>query len=520
MKMACRDSSARVVSQLVVGHHPRKGPREPDDPPQPRLACLEARFSPGTLSTLRLSSFIASASPLSFFSGPLEAVLNSLRNTPLVRLPTERLVTFLVTELIEGHIATDLVGDLGTFVKNHVKGEEYAKLGGDERERVVRRFFEGEDRGGGALSFETTTRPHVADQETATAEASLRFHTLFYGPTHLHSLPLSSASANNSNPASAATSFSSEVPLPIFARLNQTGLRSALFSSPLINQLTRGPPAVSLTSSSFERISLREAGVELVPHPRELLEGAGEADGEGGGSRELVLRVTGLEATLELSFRVGAELRSAPALVSGLKSLEERGTARTEVVAGRSSSRGVERKGERRGAGEDDAAEADEDEEEDEGISIHLPLRFDRQEGRVVLSAQHSTASPSTTRARKRRDRPKGVRLEGSFGTVAPRVKLESRLGKALGEKVVNALLDGVKVRRPLRRSPRTEADRPTPARQTHLAALTAPLASYFLADLVRERMQRALDDVSEKMRTEGGVVWSVAAASEGERWM
>ncbi|BGO97407.1 hypothetical protein JCM10021v2_001057, partial [Rhodotorula toruloides] len=55
----------------------------------------------------------------------------------------------------------------------------------------------------------------------------------------------------------------------------------------------------------------------------------------------------------------------------------------------------------------------------------------------------------------------------------------------------------------------------------THLAALTAPLASYFLADLVRERMQRALDYVCEKVGTEGGVVWSVPARKEeGEGWM
>ncbi|BGP09153.1 hypothetical protein OF846_002946 [Rhodotorula toruloides] len=477
MKMACADSSARVVAQLVEGHHPRKGPHSADEAPQPRLACLEARFSPGTLSTLLLSSFIPPSSLFSPLSRPLEALLNTLRNTPLIRLPTQHLVTFLVTDLVEGHVATDLVGDLGAFVSKHVRVEEYATMGRDERERVLGRFFAGERVGEGGVGFETSTSTTATTKEAV--GGSLRFHTLFYGPTHLHSLPLSSASSPTTNPS---TSSSSEVPLPIFARLNQTGLRSALFSSPLINQLTRGPPAVSLTSSSFERIALKEAGVELVPSARELLEGSLTTE-----ARELVLRVTGLEATLELAFRVGAELRSAPALVSGLKVLEERGTARTEVVAGRppaSRVARVERK---------DSEELEEDEDEEEGISIHLPLRFSRQEGRVILSSQHSSTSSTSSR----RDKHKGVRLEGSFGTVAPRVKLESRLGKALGEKVVNALLDGIK---------------------THLAALTAPLASYFLADLVRERMQRALDDVCEKVGTEGGVVWSVAAAAkEGE---
>ncbi|BGP25615.1 hypothetical protein JCM10295v2_004543 [Rhodotorula toruloides] len=473
MKMACVESSARVILQLAFGHHPRKGPRSVVEPASPRLACLDTHFSPGILSTLHLSSFIPTNSRLSFLSLPLEKLINALRNTPLIRLPTERLVTFLVTDLVEGHVATDLVGDLGAFVGKHVEVEEYATVGREERERVVNRFFAG-DRGGAGgvdgVGFETTTQPRPK-QPTG----SLRFHTLFYGPTHLHSLPLSSASSPT-NPSSPSTSQTgAEVPLPIFARLNQTGLRSALFSSPLINQLTRGPPAVSLTSSSFERIRLREAGVELVPSARELLERPTLGDE---GDRELVLRVSGLEATLELSFRVGAELRSAPALVSGLNRLEERGTARTEVVAGRASARGVAGVERKKGSS---------GEEEDEGISIHLPLRFSRQEGRVLLSSQHSSQTP--TSGRRRREKPKGVRLEGSFGTVAPRVRLESRLGKALGEKVVNALLDGVK---------------------THLAALTAPLASYFLADLVRERMQRALDDVSEKMRTEGGVVWSV----------
>ncbi|BGP71403.1 hypothetical protein NBRC10513v2_004772 [Rhodotorula toruloides] len=463
------------------------------------MVCLEARFSPGTLSTLRLSSFIPPSSLFSPLSRPLESLLHTLRNTPLIRLPTERLVTFLVTDLMEGHVASDLVGDLGKFVERHVWVEEFGAMGRDERERVLGRFFAGEAEGKvGGVGFETSARPDSqdADSHKKGESGSLRFHTLFYGPTHLHSLPLSSASSpTSSNPFtnSSPSSEAAEVPLPIFARLNQTGLRSALFSSPLINQLTRGPPAVSLTSSSFERIKLREAGVELVPSARELLEGSptGEA-------RELVLRVTGLEATLELSFRVGAELRSAPALMSGLKVLEERGTARTEVVAGRvggsARAQGVERK---------DGKEALEDEEEEEeGISIHLPLRFSRQEGRVILSSTHSSTSSSSSCSAGRRDKHKGVRLEGSFGTVAPRVRLESRLGKALGEKVVNALLDGVK-------------------EQTHLAALTAPLASYFLADLVRERMQRALDYVCEKVGTEGGVVWSVPARKEeGEGWM
>lgn len=44
---------------------------------------------------------------------------------------------------------------------------------------------------------------------------------------------------------------------------------------------------------------------------------------------------------------------------------------------------------------------------------------------------------------------------------------------------------------------------------QTHLAALTVPLASHFLADLARQRLQRTLDNVNERMATEGGVLWT-----------
>ena len=97
-----------------------------------------------------------------------------------------------------------------------------------------------------------------------------------------------------------------------------------------------------------------------------------------------------------------------------------------------------------------------------DGIAIRLPVRWDRTSGRVLLTSRHDdedelasasalTESGSTSSSRRKgRSRGntagRGIRLEGAFGTVAPRIKLESRLGKLLGERVVNALLESVQV--------------------------------------------------------------------------
>ncbi|BGP41362.1 hypothetical protein JCM10450v2_005403 [Rhodotorula kratochvilovae] len=472
LELALSGASASALVQLVQA---REATVEVEGdgrhPSAARFACVASTFLPGNISLLSLRGFF----PFAF----LESVVHYLRNTALVRIPTQHLVGFLVRKGVEGHIATELLGDLAHFVDKHVYTEGYSSLTRDDRDEILRRFFP------------LPPSPLSDDAGAATSPSPpplepLRFSALFHGSTTLHRLHI----PQDSSPAAAADNAvaprsNGETPVALFSRLDATGLRYTLLSSPLINQITRGPPTATFGPGTFERLAWSEARIELAPSPVQLLEGSATGPA---GERELVLTVHGLDAELSLAFRLGAELRSAPSLLAGRKTLEERGVATIRI-------------GERKGGGPGVLEERAPDEDDDgEGISIHLPLRWDKTAGRVVLSGSFdadasSTTGGASTPARhtrslsaRRAPAPRKIRLEGAFGTVAPRVKLESRLGKALGEKVVNALLDAVR---------------------THLAALTAPLASYFLADVARQRLQRALDDVAATLQDEGGVLWS-----------
>ncbi|GAA5846405.1 hypothetical protein JCM9279_001361 [Rhodotorula babjevae] len=485
LELALRGAAASVLVQLVQAPEVLEDVEVNDSHPSTaRLACTSSTFLPGTISLLSLQGFF----PFRF----IETITHHLRNTALVRVPTQHLVAFLVRKAVEGRIPTELLGDLAHFVDKHVHTEAYGSITRQERDDVLRRFY-------------PTPAPTPPSSTTPPPRKHMRFSALFYGETVLHgmSIPASKA-AEDANGDTAASAKKGETPVALFSRLDATGLRYTLLSSPLLNQVTRGPPKATFGPGTFDRLAWSSAHIEFAPAPVTLLEGAPEAAGAVGGpsERELVLRVHGLDAALTLGFRLAAELRSAPSLLTGRKTLEERGVAVTRI--GERALDGTVA-GDRRSV----VAEDDEDEGAGEGISIHLPLRWDKASGRVVLSGsfdaegsagaagETALAGPAPSRlstsgsSRRGAAPPRKIRLEGAFGTVAPRIKLESKLGKALGEKVVNALLDAV---------------------QSHLAALTAPLASYFLADVIRQKLQRALDEVAEKLQDEGGVIWSEEA--------
>ncbi|BGP56316.1 hypothetical protein JCM8202_005285 [Rhodotorula sphaerocarpa] len=492
------------------------------------LGCDAIDFEPGHVSILTLTDFLPVGSRL------LEAVAHRCRNTAVARYLTRQLTAFLVRDAVQGPVCTELLEDLSAFVRKHVDVAPWAGLTDTERDKVY--------------------SPIAQGTPTST---SLRFHASVFGPVHLHSFSLptaaDAAAADATDPSLRARGT------PVFARSDRTGLRHALLSSPLVNQLTRGPPELSLGPAAFDRVEFREVHLELEPDPHELLEGDGEGGAVGGRDsnpeeddaaatptptstrrrpprpRDLVVRIGGLAATLSLRFRLGADLRAAPALVSGVRVLEERGSAVMEVAeAARAGAAGAGARtaaGRRSadGLGRDEFVD-DDDEEEGEtppcdggggeglpggGIAIRLPLWLDRTSGRVHLASRHDDPDPAGVAPlldpalegpqpppppppppngswRREWNRDRGIRLEGAFGTVSPRIRLESRLGKFLGERVVNSLFEAV---------------------ETHLAALTVPLASHFLADLARERLQRALDDVTERLATEGGILWTAAAA-------
>ncbi|GJN90201.1 hypothetical protein Rhopal_003200-T1 [Rhodotorula paludigena] len=475
VELALESAATDLAMQAV--YLPTTGDVQPS---QPGLAVVSSALEPGHVSTLLLAGFV----PFAW----IERLLPRLRNTSVVRWFTQQLVKYLIREVVEGHVVDDLLADLAHFAAKHVEPDSFASLSRDDRDTFLRRH--------------ASLSPPAGLPSSDAAAPPVRLSAVLSGPLHIHSLALrQSPSETDANGNAGDTS------VPVFARSDQTGLRYSILSSPLLNQLTRGPPAVTFSPGTFDRLSFSEAVIELAPAALDLLEPRRSATAarERGlaGERELVLRVHGLEADLSLAFRIVADLRTAPSLLlGGQKTLEERGVAVTRVEGAkralRAGSVGLD------GASSESSSGMEGDEEEDEGLSIHLPLKWDKRAGRVVLSGKvdepsssffptslasaaghariHSHGS-SARRARK-------IRLEGAFATVAPRVKLESRLGKALGEKVVNALLDGVK---------------------THLAGLAAPLASYFLADVAQQRLQRAIDDVCETLRDEGGVIWTLA---------
>lgn len=439
LELALRGAAASVLVQLVQAQKPLEGVEEHDSHPSTaRFACTSSTFLPGHISLLSLRGFF----PFRF----IERITHHLRNTALVRIPTQHLVNFLVRKGVEGRIATELLGDLAHFVEKHVHTEGYASMTREERDAVLRGFF-------------PTVPPPPAASSAGTPPSPrehLRFSALFTGgQTVLHSMSIPASKA----PVDDESASKGETPVALFSRLDATGLRYTLLSSPLLNQVTRGPPKATFGPGTFDRLAWTEARVELAPGAVQLLEGgsaSASASAAATPDRELVLRVHGLDAALTLGFRLAAELRSAPSLLTGRKTLEERGVAVTRI--GERALDGSVAAGKR--------SVLDDDEEEDdetggEGISIHLPLRWDKKSGRVVLSGSFDAdsatpnsvvAAPAPSRlhgspSRRGAAPPRKIRLEGAFGTVAPRIKLESKLGKALGEKVVNALLDAVQVR-------------------------------------------------------------------------
>lgn len=443
------DASSRIGTRLVSRPAAEVAPGQTS---RPGLRCQRVDFHPGSISVLSLSGFIP------FLR--LEALAHYVRNSSLVRISTRRFAVFLVHELVQGPVCSDLLSDLEGFIDKHVDLSPFTKISESDRDRALARFSR------------DSIHPHHQNRDATTTAAfttttapssttALRLHALVLGPIHLHSL---------SFPSSASTAENGDaVAVPVFARRDQTGLRYSILSSPILNQLTRGPPDVTFGPSKFDRIELQEASVELEPHALDVLEG--ESNGrkspepEGKTARELVLRVHGLAATLSIGFRIGADLRAAPALVTGVKVLEEKGVATTEIA-------------ERSALGATQSSSSHEDsfagtevtgrlhpgniEDDLDGIAIRLPLRWDRTSGRVLLTSRHddddelaaasaltqSGSISSSRRKRKSRGNAagRGIRLEGAFGTVAPRIKLESRLGKLLGERVVNAILESVQV--------------------------------------------------------------------------
>ena len=449
LELALRGAAASVLVQLVQAPEVLEDVEVNDSHPSTaRLACTSSTFLPGTISLLSLQGFF----PFRF----IETITHHLRNTALVRVPTQHLVGFLVRKGVEGRIPTELLGDLAHFVDKHVHTEQYGSITREERDDVLRRFYPTPAPAPSSSSSSSSTAPP--------ARKHMRFSALFYGETVLHSMsiPASKAAEDATNGDAAASTKKGETPVALFSRLDATGLRYTLLSSPLLNQVTRGPPKATFGPGTFDRLAWSSAHIELAPAPVTLLEGgAGGAAAAGPSERELVLRVHGLDAALTLGFRLAAELRSAPSLLTGRKTLEERGVAVTRIG---------ERALDGTVAGDRRSVVADDDEEmgAGEGISIHLPLRWDKASGRVVLSGsfdaegsagaagETALTGPAPSRlstsgsSRRGAAPPRKIRLEGAFGTVAPRIKLESKLGKALGEKVVNALLDAVQVRLPL----------------------------------------------------------------------
>lgn len=551
--VALNDASTLVTTRLV---------RRPVSPKcehaesRPGLQCREIEFSPGSISLLSLSGFVP------FLR--LEALAHYFRNTPLARAATRRFAAFMVTEVLHGPVCSDSLRDLEHFIEKHVDLETWSTVADAERDEVLKRFFNDSVTAGhsGETLNDGSTAQFTTSTSPTTKSTSLRLHALIYGSLHLHSFAL--PVATDGVDADGTTQ------VPVFARRDQTGLRYSLLSNPILNQLTRGPPDVSFGPSTFEKVAFREASIELEPDPIEVLEGnlglasppppaatnsrpsdpasSTPAAPARTRARELVLRVNGLVANLSIGFRIGAELRRAPALVSGMRILEEKGVATTEIAEavtelGRGKRQWAQEKRNRTTTDEyvDEETEGEREgslsaaPEAEEGIAIRLPLRWDRTTGRVYLTSRHDddnddlavvpdrpgsiAALTNSHRRQGSRGGPnaRGIRLEGTFGTVAPRVRLESRLGKLLGERVVNALLEGVQVRPDSARGQQLTCFwwLTVIPEQTHLAALTIPLASHFLADLARQRLQRALDSVSERLATEGGVLWTPAAELE-----
>ncbi|GAA5914473.1 hypothetical protein JCM6882_003030 [Rhodosporidiobolus microsporus] len=433
-EVALSGASLSASAQVVEGPKRRRQAgvdAESETALSPRLSLLSSSFIPGNISYLRLSPSFASFLPTAISNYLFSTIVPSMRNTALTASLTSHLVAFLLDELVDSTLADELLGDLRDFLSKHMDGDTYGALTEEERDAILSDFF-------------AAPAPPSSDR----SEPYMGFSALLHGPTLLTAFPLPSP----------PSTF-----LPIFSRSpsQRGGLRHAVLSSPLLNQVSTGPPVVDLGVSVFDRIGFAQARVELAPpSPKQT----------GEGDRELVLSVEGLEAVLTTNFTIKSQLRTAPSLFLGTQQLTTPGSATTAVST--PSSLAV-------------SAPAPAVPFPPAPLRIFLPLSFVRDDGRVVLSGRPAPALGQ---------RDGGVRLEGDFQAVKTRVKLESRLLGKVGERVVNAVLEGV---------------------ESLLTPIASPLISYFLADLARLRMQKALDDVCGRVRDEGGVEWAAAAKAK-----
>ncbi|GAA5848903.1 hypothetical protein JCM8547_006384 [Rhodosporidiobolus lusitaniae] len=432
VNVALEGASLSAATQVVAA--PKGGAGGDEMGMAPRLAFLSASLSPGNCTRLSLSPTFAPCLPSSISIFVFSTLVPSLRNSPPSRFLTSKLVAFLLQELLESRVADDLLSDLSHFIVKHVDGEVYGGMTDDERDEVLSSFF----------SSSPTPSPLPLPSEPAPSSSSshLSFSALLHGPTLLTRFPLP-------QPPSSA--------LPIFASSSGRGLRNRVLSSPILNQVTTGPPAVDLGASEFERIGFAAARVELTPP---------SSEGEGGkGERDLVLGVTALEAVLTTAFTIRSELRTAPSLLLGDRNLTTPGSTITSVSTSRLPS---------------------------QPLRIRLPLLFSPGRGggleegwRIEVLGRPSGSFLEGVGG----VREGGIRVEGEFDKLSPRVRMESRLLGRMGERVVNAVLEGV---------------------EALITPLTAPLCSFFLADLARLRLQRVLDDVCGRVRDEGGVEWTI----------
>ncbi|GAA5990258.1 hypothetical protein JCM11641_001801 [Rhodosporidiobolus odoratus] len=355
----------------------------------PKLSLLASSFSPGNTTLLSLSPSFLPFLPTSLSSFLFSTIVPSARNSPIARSANSHLVSFLLRELLEGHVLDELLADLERFAGKHVDGAMYGGIVDSERERVLAAFFrtpnyQAEQQHTAQVPGPPPLVPPPSD--SLPPSGGLRFSSIVHGPTLLHSLSL---------PAPPSTF------LPVFSRSSASagGLRHTLLSSPILNQITTGPPSVDLGTSEFERVGWSSARIELAQPSRS------STDND---ARELVLSVDSLDALLSTQFTISSTLRTAPSLLlGGLRDLVEPGSTSTSVTSAL--------------------------------IRIHLPLAF-------LPSSPSGWRVEVGGKARPGLGAGDGtVRMEGGFDKIHPKIRLESRLLGKVGEKVVNGVLEGVK---------------------------------------------------------------------------
>ncbi|GAA5871057.1 hypothetical protein JCM1840_007580 [Sporobolomyces johnsonii] len=410
-------------------------PPSPSDASSPRLSVLSTALSPGLIDSLLLDGFTP-------FGRPLTVLVPYVRSTPLVNYPVQLVGDYLIREFVEGRPVDELLAGLDSFLGKHVDGEMYGGIVDAEREDELKTPLDAgslvpPDPSPSAPSTPLITSPapptstHAPSPSTVPSATPLRFHAHLLGPTHLHSFTLPDLS-------------------PELYRSDGRGFRNALqnlnvFTSEFKLLISRS----SLKSITFERASV--AFDPPTPGASSPPRGVGVRGGD------LVLTVAPFTCTLESSFSLTADVKN-PVLswASGLDAVGEKGTSTTSVLA--------------------------------DSLEIRLRLskaHSGRRGSPIVLGVEEDAAAPGGGGVRGKKE-GKAVRIS-KFTSVESRVELRSKLGKMLGDKVVNRLLEALK---------------------TQLAQAASLLIAHFLADLACDRLQEVLDEVDEKLRIEGGVEW------------